>query len=388
MTLLSIDWALRGAAGALVLLLAAAILREFGRSTAAQLGAAFAVGTAAYAVSSAAGFRPSLWTFPIVALSAGNNVVFWLLAAALFDDGFRLRWWHGAIWLALIVAGTADCLLSGAREAGPLGLLSLGLALSSLGFAALAIGLTLSSWRSDLVEGRRRMRLFVVAASSAYIGLTALFQLLGTFRNDGGWGCIVGAAGLLAIAGVVAWSVLHVGRGQSLFLVDAAPIVVAAIEPPPVATPEKSEAEPVDPTLVARLEQAMTVDRVARQDGLTIGGLAQRLGLPEYRLRRLINQALGYRNFNTFLNHYRIAEVKAALSDPAQAEVPVLTLALDAGFSSLGPFNRAFKAETGTTPSEFRRLALEKAGDSGIGRSIPESASPLSKAARGNLPAH
>ena len=30
--------------------------------------------------------------------------------------------------------------------------------------------------------------------------------------------------------------------------------------------------------------------------------------------------------------------------------------ALDAGFRSLGPFNRAFKTETGVTPSEFRRL--------------------------------
>jgi AraC-like DNA-binding protein len=386
-TLLSIDWALRGGACALALLLAGAILRDFGRSTAARLGAAFAVGTAAYAMSSATGFHPSAWTFPIVALSAGNNVVFWLLASALFDDGFRPRWWHGALWLALIVAGTADCLLPGSRQAGPTGLLSLGLVLSSLGFAALAIGLTLSSWRSDLVEGRRRMRLFVVAASSAYIGLTALFQLLGTFRGNDAWGGIVGAAGLLAITGAVAWSVLRIGGGQSLFLVEAAPIASPVIESP-LAAAEKSEAEAVDPMLVARLEQAMTVDRVARQDGLTIGGLAQRLGLPEYRLRRLINQALGYRNFNAFLNHYRIAEVKAALSDPAQAEVPVLTLALDSGFSSLGPFNRAFKAETGLTPSEFRRLALENAGVSGISRSISESASRPSNAARGNLPAH
>ena len=60
------------------------------------------------------------------------------------------------------------------------------------------------------------------------------------------------------------------------------------------------------------------------------------------------------------MNHYRIAEAKAALADPDQADVPVLTIALDAGFSSLGPFNRAFKAETGLTPSEYRRLALRK----------------------------
>jgi AraC-like DNA-binding protein len=38
--------------------------------------------------------------------------------------------------------------------------------------------------------------------------------------------------------------------------------------------------------------------------------------------------------------------------------MPVLTIALDAGFQSIGPFNRAFKAATGVTPTEFRRQAL------------------------------
>jgi AraC-like DNA-binding protein len=32
-----------------------------------------------------------------------------------------------------------------------------------------------------------------------------------------------------------------------------------------------------------------------------------------------------------------------------------LTIARDAGFGSIGPFNRAFKADTGGTPTEFRR---------------------------------
>jgi AraC-like DNA-binding protein len=29
---------------------------------------------------------------------------------------------------------------------------------------------------------------------------------------------------------------------------------------------------------------------------------------------------------------------------------------MDAGFQSLGPFNRAFKTITGVTPTEYRRL--------------------------------
>jgi AraC-like DNA-binding protein len=31
---------------------------------------------------------------------------------------------------------------------------------------------------------------------------------------------------------------------------------------------------------------------------------------------------------------------------------------MDAGFQSIGPFNRAFKAATDLTPTEFRRLAV------------------------------
>ena len=87
MLLAPVDWALRGGTCALVLLTAGVLLRDHHRLVSARLGALFAIGTAAYAVSSAAGFSPrlGLWTVPLLALSAGNNVVFWTLAAALFE---------------------------------------------------------------------------------------------------------------------------------------------------------------------------------------------------------------------------------------------------------------------------------------------------------------
>jgi AraC-like DNA-binding protein len=116
----------------------------------------------------------------------------------------------------------------------------------------------------------------------------------------------------------------------------------------------------IPPLLLRQLDHLMTVERAYRQEGLTIGGLAAKLDLPEYRLRQAINEGLGYRNFNAFLNRYRINEARAALSDPSQRDVAVLTIAMDAGFQSIGPFNRAFKAETGLTPTEFRRDALAR----------------------------
>ena len=59
------------------------------------------------------------------------------------------------------------------------------------------------------------------------------------------------------------------------------------------------------------------------------------------------------------MNSDRLAETVLALADRSQKHVPILTIALDAGFGSIGPFNRAFKAHTGRTPTEFRRDRCE-----------------------------
>ena len=77
----------------------------------------------------------------------------------------------------------------------------------------------------------------------------------------------------------------------------------------------------------------------------------------EAALRDLINQELGYRNFNDFLHHHRLQEAAERL---AREDLPVLTIALDCGYGSIGPFNRAFKQRHGVTPTEFRAGARLK----------------------------
>jgi AraC-like DNA-binding protein len=95
----------------------------------------------------------------------------------------------------------------------------------------------------------------------------------------------------------------------------------------------------------------MTEERVYRREGLTLAGLAQLLGVGETTLRAVINQRLGYRNFNDFLHHYRVQEAAARL---AYEDLPILTIALECGYGSIGPFNRAFKERMRMTPSEYR----------------------------------
>src|SRR5260370_17819112 len=129
------------------------------------------------------------------------------------------------------------------------------------------------------------------------------------------------AANVAMLAAVVigiAYSLMGVG-GETIF---------PAAERPAASAVASNESSAADRKLLDALMRLMSDDRIYRQEGMTIGTLATKLAVPEYKLRRLINQRLGYRNFNVFLNNHRIEDRKAALADPSQPQGPVYTIAL------------------------------------------------------------
>jgi len=364
-SLLAVNLMLRGGSMILLAFIAASLLRAYSASVAARLGAAFAVGVCAFVLNTVPGFaaNPPWWHAPIVALDAGNMLVFWLFTRALLDDAFRLRPWHAAAWGLMAAAAVLACFV---RLAPPLLLgpaIGKALTLSTVLLAALSVAQSLSTWREDLVEGRRRLRMVIVAAAAGYSIFMAGAALL---SGEGAMAVFSGAtnaAGLALMAVLIAWQLMGVAGGELFayqkIAVKRAEDAVVATETETVAEtfPQLLEAgEAPDPALVRRLQHLMAVECLYREENLGIAALALRMGLPEYKLRRLINRGLGYRNFNAFLNAYRVEDARRALADGGQAEVPVLAIAMDAGFQSLGPFNRAFKAITGQTPSEFRRI--------------------------------
>jgi AraC-like DNA-binding protein len=348
MLLPTLDIALRGATVALLLVLAASLFRGFGAVLAGRLAAAFALGSAAHAVSYSIGSTSpvAISHAPLIALSTGNVVVFWLFTRALFDEAFKLRWWHALVWAAVAAFSFVNCMWIAPASGARFSIIAVNLV--ALGFIALAVTQTIASWSADLVERRRGVRIFIVSAAAIYGGLNAVLQIL----MPGGQPVeLVNTVNSAVLAGVVA------AICYAMMRVDGADLFPAASEVAPVTIALAAVAAETahDQKLVDALMRLMGDERIYRHDNITIGTLATKLGIPEYKLRRLINQRLGYRNFNVFLNNHRIEEAKAALSDPTQAEVPVITIAMDAGFQSLGPFNRAFKAITGVTPTEYRR---------------------------------
>lgn len=124
--------------------------------------------------------------------------------------------------------------------------------------------------------------------------------------------------------------------------------VSAAQEPEQEADDEPVKTESV---VLKQVNGAMQ-EGFYRRENLTLKDLAKALEVPEYKVRAVINKELGYRNFNEFINEYRIAEAAQRLID--EPETPISNIALDVGYRTLSSFNRAFRKEKETTPTAFR----------------------------------
>jgi len=354
-----LDAATRGALSVLLILLAVLLGRQRRGLALAPVGIALALGLLVQVVSGAPAIDdalPHALLAPVVGISVANSLLFWLFARALFEDGYRARSWQALLWLAVVLVGGLACALCAPGQSlnGPRqGLLLLKNWLP-LGFGLLVLATAARHWSADLVEQRRRLRLFVILAGALDTLMMVAARMAEPQGRVTGLMAWLDVALLLAITAVITAQALRVP--ESLLL---CPPRARHDEPGPApSTSEQAVARPVDQQLAAELRQAMEIERVYKDEALSMAKLASRLKVPEYRLRRAINLDLGHRNFNAYVNGYRLAEARAALISPAQRDLPVLTIALEAGFGSIGPFNRAFKAETGLTPTEFRKQKL------------------------------
>jgi AraC-like DNA-binding protein len=337
-----------------LLLRIVALARNVPSDQVSRYSALLLMGIAAYVVESAPGFGALDlgWRLPIHVVNSGAAAAFWMTTGAIFVDQFRPRWYHALGWLALTALGVIEMF---SRS------IFVGAVHSALSLFCVLLGIwhALAGRATDLVEGRRRLRIVSAVA-------TALYTVL-IIASDWLWPGGLSAAPLsLANAiGLITLIFLFAALGS---LPSTTEQLIPAAARAGSTQSLKNDATASSPTgpdaaLIEALRKLIDHGKVYREQDLSIASLSQKLDIPEYRLRRLINQQLGHRNFSAFINGYRLAEAETALSDPGQADVPILTIALDAGFGSIGPFNRAFKAHTGLTPTEYRRAHLNGTQD-------------------------
>ncbi len=273
----------------------------------------------------------------------------WWFGLAMFDDEFKLGWleWSGAgLYLIAHMPGRLHYIGFNNWWSPNLEIVVSGIVLIMMMHLSY---ITIAGHQEDLVEGRRRIRKWFATSVVTLIVVSIMLERL---------------ADQLGIPPALSMYTVYL---FTLPLALWAVVWLARIEPDRLSYGLKSEGkqddssnsiDPKDLLAHQRLVSIMQDQRGFAEHGLTIGKLAERVGIPSHQLRSLINKSMGYRNYTAFLNHYRINAVKNDLADPNKSRIPVLTLALDAGFSSLAPFNRAFKSSEGMTPSDYRNKIL------------------------------
>jgi AraC-like DNA-binding protein len=325
-------------------LLALVLWRGGGSNRSYHYAAVLALGVASYMLAPLVMHR---WHwgvagYPIILMAIVVPAFFWYFASAVFSDDFISRPLTKWLVVATALLGLGSfCTGPDTGAACPANLFPIPgwiAQAAKLLWIAAAFVTILKDWQTDLVEPRRRLRLFIVVAGGCYMGAIVIIEL--SLQNR-----------ITAVAELVNVSVLFfavTALCTHLLGIQKTNIFARMRKPAPQALQPKS---PLAEEVVALMEQ----DRAYASDPLTIKILAERLRTQPHQLRLVINGELGYRNFNTFINMYRVKEVAQRLEQAEFRNTPLLTLALDAGFRSLAPFNRSFKDQYGITPSEYRQ---------------------------------
>lgn len=109
-----------------------------------------------------------------------------------------------------------------------------------------------------------------------------------------------------------------------------------------------------DVVLFDEINSLVVDEKLYLESDISLSKLSTKIGKSSQLISSVINQ-YGRRNFNDFINYYRIQEAKKLLSISENEKYTISSIAFDMGFSSLSSFNGAFKKFEGTTPSVYRK---------------------------------
>ena len=87
--------------------------------------------------------------------------------------------------------------------------------------------------------------------------------------------------------------------------------------------------------------------------------LADSLNMSVHLFSEILNVCFE-KNFNNFMNLYRVDRAKQLMKNDKYASYKVLAIGYESGFASKTSFNRVFKQLVGQTPSEYRKQQLTK----------------------------
>ena len=105
--------------------------------------------------------------------------------------------------------------------------------------------------------------------------------------------------------------------------------------------------------IAKKINDIMREDKLYLDSSISLQKLSSTIAISPNYISQTLNETLST-NFFDFINQWRI---KAAIPKILANDDTVLNIALEVGFNARSSFYKAFKQETGKTPSEFRKLS-------------------------------
>lgn len=273
----------------------------------------------------------------------------WLLARTLFRAEKPIARWNVFAIGAIIAVEAYWEIASASAASGEVRRIAANAAsFICIGAIVMVFVEVLSGYNSALPQHEKRFRQIFTLVFGTSIAIALLWAMNATENSFGGeW---AEAALLICAAICVAGA--------------RAAVSFRKRHPLPAAKARKAAPSPAanDKGLAQRILHALENEQRFTTPDLKVADLAASLGEQDYKVTQCITGFLGYRNFNHLINARRIDHAKELLTDPAHDGRPILSIAFDCGFNSIGPFNRAFKNQVGMTPREFRLAAAAKEG--------------------------
>jgi TolB-like protein/AraC-like DNA-binding protein len=104
--------------------------------------------------------------------------------------------------------------------------------------------------------------------------------------------------------------------------------------------------------LIDMLNELMEKQRVFLDNSISLRSTAECIDISPNKLSYLLNEYLS-KNFNEYVNSYRMEEFQKLAIDPKNDHLTLLALAYESGFTSKSVFNDFFKRSTGLTPKAW-----------------------------------
>lgn len=116
---------------------------------------------------------------------------------------------------------------------------------------------------------------------------------------------------------------------------------------------EKSKITSLDvDAIIMELKTIMETEKAFASEDVSLSLIADELGITPHQLSEIINKNL-HKNFNSFINEYRIKEAQKMLIE--EPERTITSIAIAVGFNTNTAFSTIFSRSTGLSPKEYRR---------------------------------